>query len=192
MTTVGHGTLSADDFTALLLEAGIEEIVDVRSFPGSRRNPQFGREAMAEWLPERGIGYRWMRSLGGRRKGVADSPHTHWRHPSFGAYADYMDTDAFRAGIDELLALGGARAVMCSESVWWRCHRRLIADWLVLIHEIPVDHLMHDGRRAPHTPTEFARLLDERAHPFPGRAGDVGVGPPNAKRIVYDGVGEAT
>lgn len=155
--TVGHGTLPQDTFTALLRGAGITEVVDIRSFPGSRRNPQFGTAEMARWLPEAAIGYGWMRSLGGRRRPVSGSRHVALRNSSFQAYADYMETDAFRSGVDELLARGDGRGVMCSESVWWRCHRRLLADHLVLIQGVDVVHLMHDGRRTPHPPTEGVR-----------------------------------
>jgi uncharacterized protein (DUF488 family) len=151
--TLGHGTLPQEDFAALARDAGIIEVVDVRSFPGSRRNPQFGRGAMERWLPEAGLDYSWMRSLGGRRKVTSDSPNVALRNPSFRAYADYMDTEPFRTGVDDLLARGERRAVMCSESVWWRCHRRLLADHLVLVRGVEVVHLMHDGRLTSHPPT---------------------------------------
>jgi uncharacterized protein (DUF488 family) len=155
--TIGHGTLSEEGFTALARNAAVAEVVDVRSFPGSRRNPQFGREEMARWLPGAGIAYSWLRALGGRRKGVPDSPNIALRNPSFRAYADYMETEPFRAGVDELLERNDQRAVMCSESVWWRCHRRLLADHLVLVRGVEVLHLMHDGRLTPHPPTPGVR-----------------------------------
>lgn len=160
VTTVGHGTLPADAFAELLRRAGVEEVVDVRSFPGSRRNPQFGREAMAGWLPEAGIAYRWLPALGGRRRPVPGSPHVALRNESFRAYADHMETPLFRDGVTELEQLATARqvAVMCSESVWWRCHRRLLADHLVLVRDAAVSHLMHDGRRTAHPTTPGARL----------------------------------
>lgn len=160
--TFGHGTLSEEDFASLVTAAGVIEIVDVRSFPGSRHNPQFGREEMQRWLPAAGVAYTWMRDLGGRRKPVPDSPHVALRHQSFRAYADHMDTDAFRAGVDDLLSLGEGRAVMCSETVWWRCHRRLLADHLVLVRGVEVLHLMHDGRLTPHKPTDGVRLGGDR------------------------------
>lgn len=159
--TFGHGTLSEDDFVSLIEEAGITELVDIRSFPGSRHNPQFGREEMERWLPEAGVPYRWMRDLGGRRRPVPDSRHVALRHQSFRAYADYMETDSFRDGVDELLALGEGRAVMCSETVWWRCHRRLLADYLVLVSGVEVLHLMHDGRLTRHKPTDGVRVGSE-------------------------------
>jgi uncharacterized protein (DUF488 family) len=158
--SVGHGTLPAEELTALLREAGIARVVDVRSFPGSRRNPQYGREAMERWLPTNGIAYGWLPSLGGRRRGVEGSRHVALRHPSFRAYADHMETAEFRSGVGELIRLAEHEptAAMCSESVWWRCHRRLIADHLVLLRGLEVTHLMHDGRLSPHRPTEGVRV----------------------------------
>lgn len=175
--TVGHGTLPQEAFAALLRGAGVQRLVDVRSFPGSRHNPQFGREQLEQWVPDMGIDYRWMRDLGGRRRGVGDSKHMALRHTAFRAYADHMETAGFLAGVEELMALAKAEeertaAVMCSESVWWRCHRRLLADHLVLVRQVEVLHLMHDGRLTPHTPTEGVRL----AHG--ALLYDVGVAPP--------------
>jgi len=158
--TVGHGTLESAELTSLLHGVGIRELVDIRAFPGSRRNPQFGRDEMATWLPDHEITYVWMRDLGGRRKPAPDSRHISLRHPSFRAYADYMETPQFLAAVDELIS-GPDRAVMCSESVWWRCHRRLLADHLVLIEGLPVVHLMHDGREVPHPVTDGARRGDD-------------------------------
>ncbi|MFN8026093.1 MAG: DUF488 domain-containing protein [Acidimicrobiia bacterium] len=156
--TLGHGTLPGADLTALARDAGIVEVVDIRSFPGSRHNPQFGRDAMERWLPGAGLAYSWLRSLGGRRKGVPDSPNVALRNPAFRAYADHMRTEQFLEGVDELLARGDHRAVMCSESVWWRCHRRLLADHLVLVRGVELVHLMHDGRLTPHPPTAGVRV----------------------------------
>ena len=161
--TFGHGTLSAEEFASLLDGAQVDRVVDVRSFPGSRHNPQFGREEMERWVPTAGIGYVWLRELGGRRRPVAGSKHVALRNDAFRAYADYMETPAFLAGIAELslLAESASPTVMCSESLWWRCHRRLIADHLVLVRGIDVVHLMHDGRSTPHVPTEGVRLADD-------------------------------
>lgn len=170
--TVGHGTLAQDEFATLVHDAGVDEVVDIRSFPGSRRNPQFGTEQMARWLPEATVAYSWMRDLGGRRKAVPGSKHVALRHPSFRAYADYMETEPFVTGVDHLLARGDGRAVMCSESVWWRCHRRLLADYLVLVRGVEVVHLMHDGRLTPHPPTEGVRAERHRL------IYDVGATPP--------------
>lgn len=158
--TIGHGTLPADDLVALLGGAGIRRLVDVRSFPGSRRNPQFGREQMEQWLPAAGISYVWMRQLGGRRRKVPDSKHVALRNDSFRAYADHMETADFLDGVEGLLkhAAGKPTTVMCSEAVWWRCHRRLLADHLVLLRREGVTHVMHDGRLAQHSPpTEGVR-----------------------------------
>jgi uncharacterized protein (DUF488 family) len=161
--TVGHGTLASAAFATLLDGAGVERVVDVRAFPGSRHNPQFGREEMERWIPDAGIGYTWLRELGGRRKPQPDSKHVALRNDAFRAYADYMETDAFRAAVETLLTLAAdaPATVMCSESVWWRCHRRLIADHLVLVRRVDVVHLMHDGRATPHVPTQGVRLAGD-------------------------------
>lgn len=157
--TFGHGTLAMEDFARILHRAGVERVVDVRSFPGSRRNPQFGREAMEEWLPRAGLDYSWINKLGGRRRPNRHSRHILLRHEAFRAYADYMESEDFAEGIAELLELarGQRCAVMCSESVWWRCHRRLLADHLILVEGLVVLDLMHDGRENPHIPTEGVR-----------------------------------
>jgi uncharacterized protein (DUF488 family) len=160
IVTVGHGTLDPDPFAELARGAGIDLIVDVRAYPGSRRVPQFGRDALAEWLPAAGVRYRWEPRLGGRRPSVPGSKRVALTHSAFRAYADYMETGEFRLGLDSVLAdAANARvAVMCSESVWWRCHRRLIADEVVLVDGRPVEHLFHDGRRQPHPPMPEARV----------------------------------
>lgn len=157
--TVGHGTLAAEDLVHLLQGAGVEQLVDIRSFPGSRRNPQFGRPEMERWVPDAGIDYTWSQGLGGRRRPVEGSEHVALRHPAFRAYADHMEGPEFRGALEALLELARQRptAVMCSESLWWRCHRRLLADHLVLAREVEVVHLMHDGRTAPHPPTDGVR-----------------------------------
>ena len=162
--TIGHGTLPAESFTALLEGAQVERVVDVRSFPASRHNPQFAREEMERWVPAAGIGYAWLRELGGRRRPVAGSKHTALRNQAFRAYADYMESPAFLSGVDDLVMLAASEptVVMCSESVWWRCHRRLLADHLVLVRGIAVVHLMHDGRRTAHVPTDGVRVADDR------------------------------
>jgi uncharacterized protein (DUF488 family) len=172
--TVGHGTLPVEKFASLLKGARVDRLVDVRSFPGSRHNPQFAREEMEQWLPDPGISYVWMRALGGRRRPVADSKHVALRNDAFRAYADYMETPAFLGGVEELLTLARSEptTVMCSESVWWRCHRRLLADHLVLVRGIHVVHLMHDGRLTPHAPTEGVRLANDTL------VYDVGITPP--------------
>ncbi len=153
LLTVGHGTHEADAFAALLRGAGVTRLVDVRTAPGSRRYPWFGAAALAEWLPEHGIAYAHERDLGGFRKPLPDSPNTGWRNESFRGYADYLRTPPFWAALDRVLAQDGQVAVMCSESVWWRCHRRLVADAALVVRGVPVEHLMPDGRTTPHAPT---------------------------------------
>lgn len=159
ISTIGHGTLAAQQFVAVVMAAGVQTVVDVRRYPGSRRHPHFAREAMEVWLPAAGVAYRGLVALGGRRKPSPDSPNTGWRNLQFRAYADYMVTDDFAAGVGELKALAAERsvAVMCSEAVWWRCHRRLLADHLVLVEGISVCHLFHDRRLSPHEALEGAR-----------------------------------
>lgn len=158
LLTVGHGTLPADAFVELLLGAHVDALVDIRRFPGSRRHPQFGRDQLAATLADAGISYRWEERLGGRRRGAPDSPHVAMRNASFRAYADWMGSATWRAAVEELLGQPGTVVVMCSESVWWRCHRRLVADALTLLHELPVRHLMHDGRLVDHAVTDAARV----------------------------------
>ncbi|HET6953558.1 MAG TPA: GNAT family N-acetyltransferase [Acidimicrobiales bacterium] len=159
LLTVGHGTLSADGLAGLVAGAGVDLVVDVRSYPGSRRHPRFGREAMAVWLPEAGVAYGWERRLGGRRRPQPGGPNVALRHPAFRAYADHMATPEFAAALTEVLtdAAGRTVAVMCSETLWWRCHRRLLADAAVLGRGARVEHLGHDGRVAPHAVTAGAR-----------------------------------
>lgn len=164
LVTVGHGTLDGDAFRRLLTDAGVGAVVDVRRFPGSRRHPHFNREALAAALAEAGIDYRWEPGLGGRRRGVADSPHVALRNAAFRAYADHMDAPEFRAALGGVLAEAATRrtAVMCAESLWWRCHRRLVADVAVLVHGVAVRHLRHDGRWDEHVPTEGVRRDGDR------------------------------
>ena len=122
------------------------------------------REAMEEWLPAAGVGYRWEERLGGRRRSVPGSPNVALRNSAFRAYADYMATEPFRAAFDELLAQSAARstAILCSESLWWRCHRRLVADAATLLAGTQVEHLLHNGRLTAHAPTDGVRLDGER------------------------------
>lgn len=158
--TVGHGTLGEDEFAAVLRESAIEVLVDVRSYPGSRRHPHFARERMEGWVPEAGVTYRWERRLGGRRPARADSVNVVLRNDAFRGYADHMASDDFLVALREVATLAAQErtAVMCSESVWWRCHRRLLSDALTLMHGASVVHLMHDGRQVSHPLTEGARL----------------------------------
>jgi uncharacterized protein (DUF488 family) len=158
--TIGHSTRTLDDFVATLGDASIELVVDVRRLPGSRRYPQFDSAQLERELGERGIAYRWIGALGGRRRPSADSPNVGWRHPAFRAYADYVETEEFAEGLFELLVLaGGLRtAIMCAEVVWWRCHRRLISDVLVSLG-IDVVHLFEPGKSERHRLAPPARVV---------------------------------
>ncbi len=159
LLTVGHGTTTQAEFTELLLAAGVAELVDVRRYPGSRAHPHVSREALASWLPAAGIGYRWEERLGGRRRLPAESPDGWWRVDAFRAYAHHMRSAEFLDAVDGLLdaAAETRTVVMCSESVWWRCHRRLIADFVTLVRATPVHHLNHDGRLTEHPVAAGAR-----------------------------------
>ena len=161
LLTAGHGTLGREEFAELLASAGIEVIVDIRSAPGSRRHPHFGREQMEQWLPAAGIDYRWEKDLGGHRRPVAGSANTALRHPAFRGYADDMATASFAAALARLLEKAAERrtAAMCAETLWWRCHRRLVADAAVLLGGAAVCHLGHDGRLSAHRMTEGAQVL---------------------------------
>ena len=156
--TYGHGTADEETFASRLRAAGVERVVDVRRFPGSRRWPWFGAAEMARWLPERGIAYVPAVELGGRREPVPDSPNLVLRERGFRGYADYMASAPFRAAFDRLLAEAAAAptAVVCSETLWWRCHRRLIADAAVVLGGAEVVHLV-GGARQPHRLTEGVR-----------------------------------
>ncbi|MGY1688649.1 DUF488 domain-containing protein [Geodermatophilus sp. SYSU D01105] len=165
LLTVGHGPEDRRRLGARLAAAGVARVVDVRRFPGSRTNPDVRREALEQWLPAAGIGYRWDARLGGRRQLPPGEPVRDgwWTVAQFAAYAAHTRTAEFAAALDEVLAdaAGDPVAVMCSESVWWRCHRRLIADVAVLGRGVPVQHLMPDGRLTPHTPAAGAVLADD-------------------------------
>ncbi|MCK7624341.1 DUF488 domain-containing protein [Streptomyces sp. RS10V-4] len=161
LLTFGHGTATAAEMARLLRGAEVRRLVDVRTAPGSRHNPDAGRDAMARWVPEAGLAYRWEKRLGGWRKAAPDTPDTALRNQSFTGYAGHMRTPEFVAAVDELLVEAAAErtAVMCAETVWWRCHRRMIADFVVLARGTEVRHLMHDGRLRPHPVSPEARLL---------------------------------
>jgi uncharacterized protein (DUF488 family) len=163
LLTYGHGSEDSERTVATLRAAAVASLVDIRTAPGSRRNPQFARAAMEHWLPEAGISYRWEKRLGGFRKPGADNPDVAWREDMFRGYAEYMRSAGFLAAIDGVLAEAAGRrvAVMCSESLWWRCHRRLVADFVVVARRVEVRHLMHDGRLAEHRLSPGLRLRDD-------------------------------
>ena len=151
--TIGHSTRSVAELVALLCEAGVDLLVDVRSVPRSRTNPQFNTDTLPKELAADGIGYRHLRALGGLRhhpKGAPQSPNTLWRNDAFRNYADYAMTGPFREGLAELRALAQEHtcAIMCAEAVWWRCHRRLVADYL-LTEGVPIAHIMGPGKIEP-------------------------------------------
>jgi uncharacterized protein (DUF488 family) len=161
LLTVGHGTLSAEEFIGLLHGARATRLIDIRSVPNSRHNPQFGRAEMEGWLETAGVDYLWERALGGFRAPPRESPNTALRHPAFRGYADHMLTREFVAAADELLESAGTAlsTVMCSETVWWRCHRRLLSDYLTLVRGVEIQHLMHDASLRQHRTTEGVRVV---------------------------------
>ena len=151
--TIGHSTRTAPELIALLRQAGVDLLVDVRSVPRSRTNPQFNTETLPQPLAEAGIGYRHIRALGGLRhkpKDAPPSPNTLWRSDPFRNYADYAMTEPFRDGLVELRGLANDHvcAIMCAEAVWWRCHRRIVADYL-LAEGVDVRHIMAPGKIEP-------------------------------------------
>jgi uncharacterized protein (DUF488 family) len=160
LLTVGHGTTGQAEFTQLLSAAGVQALVDVRIAPGSRKFPHFSRDLLTEWLPAAGVEYRWEKRLGGFRKLPPDSPDVALRNGSFRAYAAYMRSPEFLAALGALITQAGEQSVtiMCSETVWWRCHRRLIADHALLLDGVDVQHLMPGGKLTPHQPTSGVRV----------------------------------
>lgn len=166
LVSYGHGTESVEKTITTLWSAGVKSLVDVRIGPGSRKHPQFMKDSLAEWLPDAGIKYRWDKRLGGFRHNVADSPDVGWQNESFRNYASYMRSEEFLAGIEDLIseARSNTTAFMCSETLWWRCHRRMISDFLAVAKETPVKHLMHDRHLTPHNPygkpSTGIRLMD--------------------------------
>jgi uncharacterized protein (DUF488 family) len=157
--TIGHSVHALEAFIALLQAHGVQCLVDIRSFPGSRYVPQFNAEQLSRSLPEVGIQYHPLKLLGGRRKPRPDSPNTGWRNAAFRGFADYMLTTDFEKGLQELITRANAQqvSIMCAEAVPWRCHRSLVADAL-LIRGIQVLHIMPDGSVHPHQLTPFARV----------------------------------
>jgi uncharacterized protein (DUF488 family) len=168
--TIGHSTRSEDELIELLRVHGVRILVDVRTVPRSRHNPQFDRDRLPAALERAGLAYRHEPSLGGLRKPRPDSPHTGWRNASFRGYADHMDTAEFQASLDALVALAeqGRVAIMCAEAVPWRCHRSLIADALTA-RGVPVRHIVSKTVAQSHRLTPFCRVVDGRPS-YPGLA----------------------
>ena len=178
--TIGHSTRAIDEFISLLNENQVKLVVDVRAFPGSKRFPQFNKDALKESLIARGIRYEHFPELGGKRKSRPDSRNTAWRNASFRGYADYMETEQFQKGVERLLAFARsdpesfrgrkvrdgweavtpcATAIMCAEAVWWRCHRSLISDYLK-VRGVKVLHILDRGKIEPHRFTSAARIVN--------------------------------
>jgi uncharacterized protein (DUF488 family) len=161
--TIGHSTRSLTEFLELLATNRIEALVDVRQFPGSRRYPHFNQRELSQSLAQVGIQYVSLPDLGGRRKPRPDSHNIAWRNESFRGYADYMETPEFHAGIERLLAVARLKraAIMCSEALWWRCHRALISDYLKAAG-ITVEHILGSNKNETHPYTSAAHVKDSR------------------------------
>lgn len=159
MLTVGHSNRPIDEFLRLLIAHSVKRLVDVRTVPRSRHNPQFNRDSLPQSLAAEGIVYEHMPGLGGLRHPKKDSLNTGWKNLSFRGYADYMQTAEFRSNLEALMELdrAGGVVIMCAEAVPWRCHRSLIADALVA-HSVPVSHIMTETRANPHKITNFAHV----------------------------------
>jgi len=166
--TIGHSTRQIEDFIELLQAHGVQELIDIRTVPRSRTNPQFNRETLPISLKPAHIGYLHMPALGGLRHPRPDSPNTAWRNASFRGYADYMQTPEFTEAIARLIGLSRQNqiAIMCAEAVPWRCHRSLVADALTA-RDVPVEHIMSPTKRQPHKVTPFAQIENTRVT-YPG------------------------
>jgi hypothetical protein len=172
--TIGHSTRATEEFIGLLTAHGVRCLVDVRTMPGSRRNPQFNAEALREALRTRGIGYEHLRGLGGLRKPRPDSVNSGWRNRSFRGYADHMASEEFKGDLQKLadVAANEPVAVMCAEAVPWRCHRSLLADAL-LVRGFEVEEIVTATRRQPHRLTPFAVVAgDEITYPPTDKSAD--------------------
>jgi uncharacterized protein (DUF488 family) len=161
--TIGHSTRSLDDLIAMLKAHSIRRLIDVRTMPRSRKNPQFNRETMPAALALHGIAYEHEARLGGLRRARVDSQNTGWKNASFRGYADYMQTTDFEEGLERLVKAGGRErvAIMCAEAVPWRCHRSLVADALS-VRGVPVEHVMSTTKSQTHSMTRFAKVSDGR------------------------------
>jgi len=170
LSTIGHSTHPIENFIEMLTSHGIRQLVDVRTIPRSRRNPQFNRESLPASLESAGILYRHMPGLGGLRRPRPDSTNLGWRNSSFRGYADYMQTSQFCENLNHLIELGDAAttAIMCAEAVPWRCHRSLIADAL-MARGVLVIEILSATKTQPHTMTPFAKVQGERVT-YPAKA----------------------
>ena len=166
--TIGHSTRSAAEFVALLRVHDIRQVADIRKLPSSRRHPQFVKAALEATLGRSGIVYRHFPDLGGLRKPKPDSVNTALRHASFRGYADYMQTETFRNAVVDLLQFAevATTALMCAEAVWWSCHRKLLAD-ILLVRGVQVHHILSAAAAKPHQLSEFARKA-ETGLTYPG------------------------
>lgn len=166
--TIGHSTHTLDELVAMLHSFKIETVVDIRSYPGSRKFPQFNKESLEQSLPENNINYIHLKKLGGRRKVNPESRNTTWHHAAFRGYADYMETESFTESIKELItiALEQPIAYMCSEAVWWRCHRSMVSDYLKADGR-NVQHIMDVGKSSEHPYKQPARIVDGKLTYFP-------------------------
>jgi uncharacterized protein (DUF488 family) len=167
--TIGHSTRPLADFLELLSTHGVERVLDIRTIPRSRHNPQFNRETLPKALTKVGIGYVHLKKLGGLRHARPDSANAGWRNAGFRGFADYMQTPEFEAGLERLSKLAEKKrcALLCAEAVPWRCHRSLVADALT-VRKIPVEHILSRSRRRPHSLTPFARVRGKRiTYPAP-------------------------
>jgi len=159
--TIGHSTRPLEEFLSMLHSFNIQQVADIRRFPGSRKFPQYNEEALSVSLSQNNIQYVDLKSLGGRRKAKPGSKNTAWRNAAFRGYADYMETDSFKEGITELekIALKQRTAYMCSEAVWWRCHRSMVSDYLKA-RGWNVMHIMGVGKEEAHPYTAPARIVN--------------------------------
>ena len=163
--TIGHSTRQLDELVELLKSFSIQHIADIRNYPGSKRYPHFNKEALEISLPKNDIAYTHLKELGGRRKPIPGSVNTAWRNEAFRGYADYMETDDFKKAIEklEIIALKDSTAYMCSEAVWWSCHRSLVSDYLK-IRGWKVWHIMNTGKALEHPYTKPARVINGQLH----------------------------
>jgi uncharacterized protein (DUF488 family) len=161
--TIGHSTRTSDQFIQLLRSTGVKRVIDIRTIPRSRHNPQFNREALARALRAGGIGYVHLKRLGGLRHAKVNSPNLGWHNASFRGFADYMQTSEFETGLQRAIKLAETKpsALMCAEAVPWRCHRSLVADALV-VRRIAVEHIVGGVHTQPHKLTPFARVRGTR------------------------------